>query len=235
MRPNDYTGRNQLLAALPVDDLKTIFSELHSVPLLQRDALYEVGAPIQHVYFPEEGVASILTTMENGASVEVGMVGFEGMLGLPIFFGSGISAHQVVVQLPGRALRMSAQACKAAFEKSPAIRTVVLGFFDSMLNLTTQTAACNRLHSAEQRFARWLLMSSDRLQSDDLPLTQEYLSAMLGIRRPGVTEIAGELQRSALIKYKKGQITIIDRAGLEELACECYSHDRQEFVRLIWD
>jgi CRP-like cAMP-binding protein len=226
------SSKNRLLSALSPDDLDRFFSNLTPVRLAQRDVIYEIGAPIEDVYFVEDGLTSILTTMADGASVEVGMVGREGMVGVSVLLGSEVSVQHVVMQIPGTALRLSASACKAAFDQSDAVRKVFLRFFETILNLSTQTAACNRLHTAEQRCARWLLMSSDRVQSDILPLTHEYLSAMLGIRRAGVTEIAGELQRSALIRYHHGQITIIDRDGLAATACECYRLDRDQFDRL---
>jgi CRP-like cAMP-binding protein len=232
MSPLIHKRKNRLLSALSQDNFDKFFSNLTPVRLAQRHVLYEIGAPIEYVYFIEDGLSSILTTMADGACVEVGMVGREGMVSVAALLGGEVSVQHVVMQLPGSALRASASACKAAFDQSDAVREVFLRFFETTLNLSTQTAACNRLHTAEQRCARWLLMSSDRIQSDLLPLTHEYLSAMLGIRRARVSEIAGELQRSALIRYHHGQITIIDRDGLAATACECYRLDREQFDRL---
>jgi CRP-like cAMP-binding protein len=219
--------RNRLLVALSPTDLAQLSGELHPFSLPKRQILYEAGAALDFIYFIEEGLASVLTTMENGTSSEVGMVGPEGLIGAPALLGSRVSAQRVVVQLPGSALRITAAACKAAFDTNPRIRAVLLRFIEDLLNLSSQTAGCNRLHSVEQRSARWLLMASDRFGVDVLPLTQEVIAAVLGVRRSGVSEAAGELQRSGLIRYRRGEITIIDRAGLKKTACECYRLDRQ--------
>jgi CRP-like cAMP-binding protein len=230
---NRITFKNRLLAALPREELERFSSDLSPVSLPQREVIYEAGAPIDHVYFIEEGLSSVLTTMTDGSTIEVGMVGIEGLVGVSALLGGETSAQQVIMQIAGSALRMNAALCKAVFDQSDAVRRVMLRFTEAVLNLGAQTAACNRLHSVEQRCARWLLMSSDRTQSDMLPLTQEFLSSMLGVRRAGVTETAGELQRSGLIRYHHGQITIIDREGLEATACECYRFDRDRFDRLL--
>jgi CRP-like cAMP-binding protein len=226
--PNRITSKNLLLAAMPHEDLERFFSDLHPVSLSLRQVLHEVGAPLEDVYFIEQGVASVLTNMADGSTIEVGMIGMEGMVGVPALLGGQTSAQRVIVQIPGTALCMSAALCKAAFDQSEAVRRVVLRFTEAILNLSAQTAACNRLHSIEQRCARWLLMAIDRVQSDEIPLTHEFLSSMLGVRRAGVTNTAGELQSSGLIRYHRGLLTIVDRDGLEATACECYriDHDR---------
>ena len=226
--PNRITSKNRLLAAMPQEDLERFFSDLDPVSLSLRQVLHEVGARLEDVYFIEQGVASVLTNMADGSTIEVGMIGMEGMVGIPALLGGEISAQQVIVQVPGTALRMNAALCKAAFDQSEAIRGVALRFTEAILNLSAQTAACNRLHSIEQRCARWLLMAIDRVQSDEIPLTHEFLSSMLGVRRAGVTNTAGELQSSGLIRYHRGLLTIVDRDGLEATACECYhiDHDR---------
>lgn len=161
------------------------------------------------------------------------MIGMEGMVGVPVLLGDETSAQRVIVQVPGTALRMKAAPCKAAFDESAAVRRVLLRFAAARLNFSAQTAACNRVHSIKQRCARWLLMSSDRVQSDVMPMTHEFLSSMLGVRRTGVTTIAGELQRSGLIRYQRGQVTIIDHAGLEAAACECYRIDHARFEQRL--
>jgi CRP-like cAMP-binding protein len=230
-QPN--TLKNRLLAALPPQDFCDFFSALEPVSLRQREILYGSGAPIEHVYFIETGVASVLTDMLNGSSIEVGMIGIEGMIGMSALLGAETSGQQVMVQIGGTALRMSAAPCKAAFDERATVRRVMHRFAESMINLSAQTAACNRLHSIEQRLARWLLMASDRIQSLTMPMTQEFLSTMLGVRRAGVTETAGELQRSGLIRYHRGQLTIVDREGLEATACECYQLDHARFDRLL--
>ena len=224
--------KNHLLTALQVGDLKHFFSDLYPVPLSLRHVIQAAGEPIEHVYFINEGVASVLTTMANGAMIEVGMIGIEGVVGVSAVLGAEVSVQQIIIQIPGSALRMSAARCRAAFAQSAEFRRVMLRFADAMLNLSAQTAACNRLHSIEQRCARWLLMAYTRHTSNIIPMTHEFLSTMLGVRRVGVTETAGELQRSGLIRYQHGKVTIIDHEGLENAACECYALDRDNFNRL---
>jgi CRP-like cAMP-binding protein len=225
--------KNRLLNGLPSEDLSQLVQHLEPVMLPKKQILYEVGQPLKRIYFIDEGLASVLTTMENGASSEVGMVGPEGLVGVSALLGGRTSAQYVVMQLSGRGHQITAARCKNVFDKSPRVRAVVLRFIEDLLNLSSQTAGCNRLHSVEQRSARWLLMASDRIGANVLPLTQEYLAAMLGVRRSGVSEAMSELQRSGLIRYRRSEITIIDRAGLEEIACECYALDKQRVKRLL--
>jgi len=217
--------RNRLLTALTPTEVTELSDELQPANLAKRQILYEVGEAFDFIYFIEEGFVSVPTTMENGTGSEVGMIGAEGLIGASALLGGRVSAQQVIMQLPGTALRISAAACK--FDQNHGVRAVVLRFIEDLLNLSSQTAGCNRLHSVEQRSARWLLMASDRLGADVLPLTQEAIAAMLGVRRSGVSEAARELQRSGLIRYRRGEITIIDRGGLEKTTCECYRLDRQ--------
>lgn len=224
---------NRILAALPQTDLDQFFSGLERVSLPLRHILFQVGDPLENVYFIERGVASVLTTMANGASIEVGMIGMEGIVGLPALFGEEISDQRIIVQVPGTALRMDAHLSKAAFEGSPAFRRAALRFTQSLLNLSAQTAACNRLHTSEQRFARWLLMARARVESDLMPMTHEFLSTMIGVRRAGVTELAGKLRRSGLIHYHHGEITVLDRDALAASACECYGIDQRRLQRLL--
>jgi len=231
--PSERKIKNRLLAALSPADFAELSADLHLVALPKKQIIYEVGSPLDSIYFIEEGLASVLTMMEDGTSSEVGMVGPEGLIGVSALLGGKASAQHIVVQLPGRAYRIAAAACKAVFDRNARVRRVMLRFVEDLLNLSSQTAACNRLHSIEQRTARWLLMSSDRIQSNVLGLTQEFLAAMLGVRRSGVSEAAGELQRSGLIRYRRGEITIIDPAGLQATACECYGLDRQRVERLL--
>jgi CRP-like cAMP-binding protein len=225
--------KNRLLAALPRAELEQYFSGLRPVSLAQKEVLHEQGAPLAHVYFVEEGVVSVLTRMADGTAIEVGMIGIEGVVGTSVLLGSEVANHLAIVQVPGSALRMNAAACKAAFDESAAVRAVTMRFIDGLWDLSAQTAACNRLHTAEQRCARWLLMARDRLQGDIMPMTHEFLASMLGVRRAGVTETAGELQRSGLIRYHHGRLTIVDREGLEATACECYRNDHALFMRLL--
>ena len=227
------TIKNRLLNALPPGELEQFSSNLHSVSLSLRQVLHAAGAPIEEVYFIEEGLGSVLNAMANGTTIEVGMIGMEGVIGVSALLGAEVSSQMALVQIPGTAFRMSATRCKAIFDQSAAFRAIALRFAEAMLNLTAQTAACNRLHSVEQRCARWLLMASDRIGLDTMPMTHEFLASMLGVRRAGVTTTAGDLQRSGLIRYHHGQITIIDREGLEATACECYRLDRDRFDRLL--
>jgi CRP-like cAMP-binding protein len=229
---NRDTIKNRLLAALPSAELDQFYSNLHPVTLPQRQILYAAGAPIEEVYFVDEGLGSVLNAMANGTTIEVGMIGMEGVIGVPALLGAEISAQTVLVQIPGAGYRISASRCKAIFDQSAAFRAVVLRFAEAMLNMAAQTAACNRLHSVEQRCARWLLMASDRIGSDTMPMTHEFLASMLGVRRAGVTTTAGDLQRSGLIRYHHGQLTITDREGLESAACECYPIDRDQLDSL---
>jgi CRP-like cAMP-binding protein len=170
--------------------------------------------------------------MKHGSTSEVGMIGREGVVGVAALLGSDTSAKQVIVQVPGSALRMSAVKCKAAFEESAAVRAIVLRYTQVFLDLSAQTAACNRLHSIEQRCARWLLMAHDRLDGDLLPMTHEFLASMLGVRRAGVTETVGELHRSGLIRNHRAELAILDREGLEATACECYHVDHERLMSL---
>jgi CRP-like cAMP-binding protein len=213
--------------------LHRFFADLHPVSFPLRHVLYDVGAPIEHVYFIEQGLASILTSMVNGSTIEVGMIGMEGMVGVQVVLGGLTSNRQFVVQSPLTGLRMNVALCKAAFDQSAAVRRVMLRFTEAVLDLASQTAACNRLHSIEQRCARWVLMSSDRIPSDIIPMTHEFLASMLGVRRAGVTTTLGELDRSGLIENGRGQVKITDREGLEATACECYELDRSRLETLL--
>jgi CRP-like cAMP-binding protein len=219
--------QNRLLGAMSQADTDQFFSDLHPVSLPLRQIVYEVGARLEHVYFVEQGVASILTKMTNGESIEAGMIGSEGMLGLPALLGRERSGQHLIVQAPLTALRMDVADCKTAFDQSAAVRAVMLQYAGTLLDIASQTALCNRLHSHLQRASRWLLMMYDRLQSDAMPLTHEFLSTMLGVRRTRITEAAGQLRRLGLIRYARGVVTILDHPGLAAMACECYrDHDR---------
>ena len=225
--------QNRLLAAFSPEDTRRFFSDLHPVSLALRHVIQPAAAPFEYVYFIEQGVASVLTLMANGAMVEVGMIGVEGLIGMSALLGAEVSSQTVIIQIPVTALRMNTARCREAFNQSAEVRKVLLRFADALFNLSAQTAACNRLHSIEQRCARWLLMARARHTSDAIPMTHEFLSSMLGVRRAGVTETAGELQRSGLIRLQQGKVTIIDRDGLEGTACECYALDRDRLNRLL--
>jgi CRP-like cAMP-binding protein len=206
---------------------KTYFSSLEPISLPLKEIIYEVGAPLDHVYFIKEGVASVITKMTNGESIEAGMIGSEGVIGLPVLLGRETSGQHVIVQAPLTASRMDAADCKTAFDQSAAVRQVLLRYTATLLDIANQTAACNRLHSLKERCARWILMMHDRLQAEAMPLTQEFFAMMLGTRRTRITEAAVELQRSGLIRYHRGKITVLNPAALAMVACECYrDHDR---------
>jgi CRP-like cAMP-binding protein len=231
--PSAYRGKNQLLAAIPSDDFSRFFSTLEPLELSLRQVIQVASQPVDHIYFIESGVASILTIMSDGSTIEVGMTGTEGMLGVASLLDPGAITPRVIVQIPGTALRMHVGRCKAAFDQSTAVRTVMLRFASDLLALSAQTAACNRLHSIEQRCARWLLMAYDRVKTETMPMTHEFLASMLGVRRAGVTTAAGELQRSGLISYRQGSLTIRDTEGLQALACECYRADHDRLTRMF--
>jgi CRP-like cAMP-binding protein len=227
------TSKNRVLAAVPQEDFDRFFASLQPVSLSLKQVLYQVGAPLDSVYFIEEGVGSVLTSMANGSTIEVGMIGMEGIVGVAALMGGEASVQQVVIQGPGAALKMPAAKCRKAFDQSPAFRAAVLRYVAAFIDLGAQTAACNRLHSIEQRCARWFLMALDRLHGDVFPMTHEFLASMLGVRRAGITETAGELQRSGLIRNHRGEVTVVDRPGLEAAACECYALDHARLMRLL--
>jgi CRP-like cAMP-binding protein len=227
---NPASTRNRLLAGIILDKKDLGSSEVDLVQLELRQIICEIGALVEYVYFPETSVASVITTMADGDMVEVGMVGSEGVVGLPALLGTGISSQHIIVQVSGTALRVAARRCKILFEANEEFRSRVLRYCEEFMNLAGQTAACNRLHTIEQRCARWLLMACDRIAADEIPMTHEFLAAMLGSRRAGVTEVAGKLQRGGIIRYRHGQLKVRDRKGLENTACECY---RADHVRLV--
>lgn len=228
-----FKPANRLLASLPESALKGLRSHLELMELPLREVLFNVDVPIEHVYFPEDSVVSILGVMPEGTAVEVATVGREGMVGLPVFLGAEKMSAHALVQVSGRALRVEARAFRAHVQRSEATRNVLDRYTQAMFTLVAQGAACNRLHSIEERCARWLLMTQDRVGTDSFPLTQQFLSQMLGVRRAGVSEVASELQKEGLLKYQRGFITIHDRAGLEAASCECYGVIRSEFSRLL--
>src|SRR5713101_5842949 len=197
------TYKNRILAALPQEDFDRFFASLQPVSLPLKHLLYRVGDPLDSVYFIEEGVGSVLTSMANGATIEVGMVGSEGIVGVAALLGGEVSAQQIVVQVPGAALKMPAAKCREAFDQSPAFRAGVLRYVAALLDFGAQTAACNRLHTIEQRCARWFLMALDRLH------------------------------RAGLIRNHRGEVTVVDRPGLEAAACECYGLDHARLLRLL--
>jgi CRP-like cAMP-binding protein len=224
---------NGLLASLPPDMLAPLLPKFTSVVLSMRQGLYSPDGPIEAVYFPESGMISMLANLEEGAQVEVGVVGHEGMLGVPLLSGVETSFVEAMVQMPGTALRMGARAFRAEVEANAPFRMLLLRYGEALQAQVMQTAACNGRHGLEQRLARWLLMAHDRSDGDELPLTQDFLAMMLGVHRPSITVTAGILQRAGLIRYASGLITVLDRPSLEAAACECYGAVRRRFASLL--
>ncbi len=228
-------GGNRLLGLLARGDYARLRPHLRRIPLEYRQSLYRAHEAITSVYFIETGVGSLVNTMEDGKAAEVGTVGNEGIVGLPIIFGDGRAPTSVYVQVPGTGLRMKASLFKAELARSTSMRAVMLRYAHAFFNQVAQSAACNQFHSIQQRCSRWMLMTHDRMQSDEFLLTQEFLAMMLGVQRTGVTAAAGALQRDGLIRYKRGNVSILDRRALERRTCECYSVSRKEFDRLLGD
>ncbi|MCY7308532.1 MAG: Crp/Fnr family transcriptional regulator [Rhodoferax sp.] len=220
--PKKNAISNRLLAALPQKNYQDLQLHLEPVELVFGDILYEAGDQIRHVYFPQDCLVSLLTTVEANRAAEVGLVGSEGMIGVPVALGIDVSPFLAVVQGAGTALRMKTADFRREFKKSAALQGALFGFTHMLMIQVAQTAACNRFHVVTQRLARWLLMTRDRVPADKFVLTQEFLARMLGVRRVGVTEAASALQKLNLIKYSRGNITIIDLPGLEATACGCY-------------
>lgn len=213
---------NQLLAALPKDEYRRLLPNLESFLLVFGQAIYEPGDRIRHVYFPNSGIISLLAVVEDRATLEVGMVGREGMVGLPVFMGVKTSRDRAVVQGAGAAMRMEATAFRKECDNGDSLPRLLRRYMHSRLTQVAQGAACNRYHSIDERLARWLLMTHDRMRSDEFQLTQEFLSNMLGVRREGVNKAASGLQRRNLINYSRGTLTTLNRVGLEAVACRCY-------------
>lgn len=226
--------RNRLLESLPDADFALLWPHLEPVDLTYRRSLYQANRTIPFVYFFETGVGSLVNTMKDGAASEVGTIGNEGIVGLPVVFGDKRAPTSVYVQVPGVGLRMPSDALWEVMEQSSTLRRLLLHYAHAFFNQVAQSAACAHHHALEQRCCRWLLMTRDRMSSDEFLLTQEFLAMMLGIRsRPGVTIAAGALQRAGLIRYKRGHVSILDRQGLRERSCECYEISKREFDRLL--
>jgi len=227
--------QNKLLAALPAAEFDRLFKHLELVALPLGQALYESGGQLQHVYFPTDSIVSLLYVMENGSSAEIAVVGNEGILGIALFMGGETTPSRAVVQSAGYGYRLKAEWLKLEFNRGGPVMHLLLRYTQALLTQMAQTAVCNRHHSVEQQLCRWLLLSIDRLPTNDLTMTQELIANMLGVRREGVTEAAGKLQRAGLIRYTRGRISVIDRPGLEHEVCECYAVVRKEFDRLLAD
>ncbi|WP_431113405.1 Crp/Fnr family transcriptional regulator [Variovorax paradoxus] len=226
-------ARNGLLAAVPAEVMACMEPFLEHVPLSLGEVLYESGVAQEHVYFPTECIVSLLYVLENGQSAEIAVVGFEGMVGVSLLMGGGSTPNRAVVQSAGHAFRLSAAHIKNLTQQGGPLLQLLLRYTQSLITQMSQTAVCNRHHSLEQQLCRWLLLSLDRLPGSELVMTQELIANMLGVRREGVTEAAGKLQRLNLIKYARGHITVLDRPGLERRVCECYQVVKRETDRLL--
>jgi CRP-like cAMP-binding protein len=222
-----------LLAALPDAEWQRWLPELQSVDMPLGQVLYESGTTLSHVYFPTTSIVSLLYVMENGSSAEIAVVGNEGIVGISLFMGGGSTPSRAVVQSAGVGLRLDAKTLKTEFDQNGPVLHLLLRYTQALITQMAQTAVCNRHHSLDQQLCRWLLLSLDRLQGEELVMTQELIANMLGVRREGVTEAALNLQRAGLIRYARGRISVLDRATLEKRTCECYAVVKTEYDRLL--
>ena len=225
--------RNHLLAALPESDYERLVPHLEPVPMQLGEVLYESGSQLRYVYFPTTSIVSLLYVMEDGASAEIAIVGNEGILGISLFMGGDTTPSRAVVQSAGHGVRLRAEMLKSEFERFGPAMHLLLRYTQALITQMAQTAVCNRHHTVDQQLCRWLLLSLDRLETNELSMTQELIANMLGVRREGVTEAARKLQDAALIRYSRGKITVLDRPGLEARSCECYHVVKREFDRLL--
>ncbi|MEX2494535.1 MAG: Crp/Fnr family transcriptional regulator [Woeseia sp.] len=224
---------NRLLAALPDGDYQRLLPSLEPVSLLLGQVIYEAGGSQPFIYFPTDSIVSLLYVMEDGASAEIAVTGREGLVGIALFMGGETTPSRAVVQSAGLGYRLRAAVLKKEFDSGGALHHLALRYTQALITQMAQTAVCNRHHSVEQQLCRWLLLSLDRLPSNELTMTQELIANMLGVRREGVTEAAGRLQAAGLIKYSRGHIEVLDRARLEDRVCECYAVVKQEYDRLL--
>jgi CRP-like cAMP-binding protein len=225
--------QNHLISALPEADYQRLAPHLEHVPLKLGAVLYEPGMKMRYVYFPTTAIVSLLYVLENGASAEIAIVGNEGLLGVSLFMGGESTPSRAVVQSAGFGYRLRATHLKDEFDRFGTFMHLLLRYTQALITQMAQTAVCNRHHSVDQQLCRWLLLSLDRLECSELVMTQELIANMLGVRREGVTEAAGKLQRLGLIHYKRGRIRVLDRAAVEARSCECYSVVKKEFDRLL--
>ena len=224
---------NRLLAALPASEQERLFPQLQLRKMSLGDVLYESGSKLSHVYFPTTSIVSLLYVMEDGASAEIAIAGNEGLIGVVLFMGGETTPSRAVVQSAGFAYRLPAVSMKQEFSRGGVMQQLMLRYTQALLTQMAQTAVCNRHHSVDQQLCRWLLMSLDRLPTNELSMTQELIANMLGVRRAGVAEAAGHLQNAGLIRYHRGHITVLDRRKLERRVCECYAVVKNEFDRLL--
>ena len=232
MDPTANPKQNHLLASLPEVEWARWQPHLEAVELPLGKVLYEPGKTLSHLYFPTTAIVSLLYVMESGASAEIAVVGNEGVVGVSLFMGGGSTPSRAVVQSAGRGYRLPSEILKDEFSRTPVLH-LLLRYTQALITQMAQTAVCNRHHSLHQQLCRWLLLSLDRLQGDELVMTQELIANMLGVRREGVTEGALRLQKAGLIRYARGRITVLDRPGLEAEVCECYAVVKDEYDRLL--
>lgn len=226
-------NENRLLAALPYVEYERLLPQLQEVSFGLGEVVYEFGGQLDYVYFPTNSIVSLLYTMENGTSAEMGLTGNDGVVGIALFMGGGTMPNRAVVQSAGEAIRMKAKLLQDEFARGGKFQQLMLRYTQALITQISQTAVCNRLHSVEQQLCRWLLLSHDRIKTDELIMTQELIADMLGVRREGVTVAAGRLQDSGAISYVRGRIKILDRQKLEATVCECYLVVKHEFDRLL--
>ena len=226
-------NQNRLLAALPSDEYQRLLPTLQPVSFSLGEVVYEFGGHLDYVYFPTTSIVSLLYTMENGSSAEMGLTGNDGVVGIALFMGGGTMPNRAVVQSAGEAIRMKAKTLQEEFALGGKFQYLLLRYTQALITQISQTAVCNRLHAVEQQLCRWLLLSHDRVKADELIMTQELIADMLGVRREGVTVAAGRLQDLGAISYVRGHIRILDRPKLEETVCECYRVVKDEFDRLL--
>lgn len=224
---------NQLLAALPAEEYEHLVPHLEVVTLPAKKILWQPGDRLNYVYFSTGAIISLVSVMESGATVEVGMVGREGVAGAPELIGTSVTTHQAIVQLAGTALRISADLLKVELNRCKTLKTKLLLYIQALFVQVAQGAVCNRLHTIEQRLARWLLTIQDGIEADEFYLTQEFIAEMIGIRRSSVTVAAGTLQQAGMIQYTRGRITILDRDNMQTACCECYQVIKHEFNRIL--
>ena len=227
------TQYNHLLAALPTADYERLLPHLEPIALPLGWSVYESGSPMSHVYFPTQGIISLLYVMDSGDSAEIAIAGNEGLVGISLFMGGESTPSRAIVQSEGHAYRLSARFLKAEFDRGGELQHLALRYTQALITQMAQTAVCNRHHTVDQQLCRWLLLSMDRLPGNELKMTQELIANMLGVRREGVTAAAGHLQAAGLIHYSRGHITILDRIGLEQRVCECYAVVKRETDRLL--
>ena len=228
-------NQNHLLAAVLDAEYARLAPHLESIPMLLGDVLYESGDNLRHVYFPTTSIISLHYVLEDGASSEIAGVGNEGMVGISLFMGGNSTPSRAVVQTGGHGYRLKSHILMEEFNRAGTVMRLLLRYTQALITQMSQTAVCNRHHSVEQQLCRWLLLTLDRMPTNELTMTQELIANMLGVRREGVTEAAGKLQASGYIRYRRGHITVLDRAGLESTVCECYGVVRKEFARLMSD